>query len=77
MQGRQTYTLEEMRAKAERDWIEDPDGKSSLNGGALGLDSKHEAGFGRVETPEVSALIPCFAGADMSGVGRRGCQSYD
>ncbi|KAF8497325.1 hypothetical protein JB92DRAFT_1031386 [Gautieria morchelliformis] len=51
-QGRQTYTLEEMRAKAERDWVEDPDTKSSLNGGNVGLDSKPEADFGPVEAPE-------------------------
>ncbi|KAF8516425.1 hypothetical protein BU17DRAFT_92755 [Hysterangium stoloniferum] len=43
-QGRQTYTLEEMRAKAERDWVEDGDGKSSLNGNPHGfIDSKPEA----------------------------------
>jgi hypothetical protein len=51
-QGRQTYTLEEMRAKAEGDWDGDVDGKSSLNGGQPGfIDSKPET-----ETPgEVSS----------------------
>lgn len=43
-QGRQTYTLEEIRAKAERDWVEDGDAKSSLNGNPHGfIDSKPEA----------------------------------
>jgi hypothetical protein len=46
-----------MRAKAERDWVEDPDTKSSLNGGNVGLDSKPEAEFGPVETPEVRQMM--------------------
>ena len=50
--------MEEMRAKAERDWVEDPDAKSSLNGGNGGLDSKPEADFGVVESAEVRGS--CF-----------------
>jgi len=53
-QGRQTYTLEEMRAKAERDWDNDGDGKSSLNGGqsgiGIGVDSKPEGPY--AHTPD-------------------------
>ncbi|KAF8578144.1 hypothetical protein K439DRAFT_1621547 [Ramaria rubella] len=53
-QGRQTYTLEEMRAKSQPDWADDSDGKVSFNGVvAPALDSKPEAGYEQpADSPE-------------------------